>query len=222
MWAVGSVQPSSVDHMIAPPLTAERLLEGLSPKSDFRDGILGDLAEEFAERAESEGAAAAKRWYYREAVGVAPHLLYALVRSLRFHDVRRLAKVFFGSYFLVMVLITVLHAMIRGTLETLGIPVEFFARTPRGNYAAGDLALVAPIAFLYGFFAASLDKKTPLASAILFGMFWASLSSVLALIFSTGAPMWYLIGGTSLTLAGTTVGGMIQVRYTPFEAAADS
>ena len=47
--------------MIAPPLTAERLLEGLSAKTDFRDGILGDLAEEYAERVASDGDEAARR-----------------------------------------------------------------------------------------------------------------------------------------------------------------
>jgi len=208
--------------MIAPPLTVERVLEGLSAKSDFRDGILGDLAEEFAERAESEGEAAAKRWYYREAVGVAPHLFYAWVRSLRFREVRRLVNVIFGSYFLVVVLVTVLQAMIRGTLETLGVTVDYLARSSSGDSPSYSLALVAPIALMYGYCAASLDKKTPLASAILFGIVWALLSIVLTLTFSTSVPMWYLIGGTSLTLVGTTAGGMLQVRNARFSSAVSS
>jgi hypothetical protein len=69
--------------MIAPPITVERLLEALGTKTDFRDGLLGDLAEEFALRAEREGAPATRRWYYRESIRATPHLLRDWARGLR-------------------------------------------------------------------------------------------------------------------------------------------
>lgn len=79
--------------MIAPPVTVERLLEALSTKTDFRDNILGDLAEEFALLLEREGAAAARRWYYRESIRTTPHLLRDWARGLRAPDVRHLADI---------------------------------------------------------------------------------------------------------------------------------
>jgi hypothetical protein len=52
--------------MIAPPRLAQRWLEWrLHP--DERHEILGDLSEEFQHRVVRAGAAAARRWYWRQA-----------------------------------------------------------------------------------------------------------------------------------------------------------
>jgi hypothetical protein len=45
-----------------PPRAAERLLALSLPPAD-RHAVLGDLCEEFLDRADRDGAAAARRWY---------------------------------------------------------------------------------------------------------------------------------------------------------------
>jgi hypothetical protein len=59
----------------APPRLAERLLTwSLAP--DERAAVLGDLAEEFSERADWTGEPAARRWYWHQALtSIAPNAL---------------------------------------------------------------------------------------------------------------------------------------------------
>jgi len=53
-----------------PPKAAERLLEkGLGTSSASRS-IVGDLNEDFQEIVQRRGAAAARRWYWREALAL--------------------------------------------------------------------------------------------------------------------------------------------------------
>ncbi|NOT09268.1 MAG: hypothetical protein HOP28_13815, partial [Gemmatimonadales bacterium] len=58
---------------MTPPLLARWVLARLLPAAD-RDFFLGDLAEEYAEHAETEGIAAARRWYRRQAIHSLPPL----------------------------------------------------------------------------------------------------------------------------------------------------
>jgi len=201
--------------MIAPPLTAERLLEGLSAKTDFRDGILGDLAEEYAERVASDGDEAARRWYHREAVRAAPHLLLDWGRSLRPREVRRLVNVLFASYFLVTVLVGFLMMLLQIAFQSLGVPTGFLVLVPRPAIPVIGLALGAVTALLAGYFAASLDKKTPLASAIVLGFLWATPSVVASIVADSGESAWYRVAATAVIIVCTTVGGMLQIRNTP-------
>lgn len=58
----------------------ERILQNLGAHLEFTDSILGDLAEQRANLAIVHGAAAAQRWYVREAWRSAPHLLWNAVQ----------------------------------------------------------------------------------------------------------------------------------------------
>jgi hypothetical protein len=65
-----------------PPRWTEKLLTSLGAQPSYRDAVLGDLTEEFVIRAEEQGVIAARRWYRREALRAAPHLLGNWARSL--------------------------------------------------------------------------------------------------------------------------------------------
>jgi uncharacterized membrane protein len=203
--------------MIAPPLTVERLLEGLSARSSFRDGILGDLAEEFAERAESDGVTSARRWYNREALRAAPHLLLDWARSLRLRDARRLMNVLVASYFLTTTLFAVIVMMVQSSLETLGISTGLLAGSPQRASHATELALGVVAATLAGYCAASLDKRTPLASSILLGVLWSSVGTAMMVILHTGQSLWYFLAAAIVMVVGTTAGGMLQIRNARFD-----
>lgn len=58
----------------------ERALHSIGADPAFVDAVLGDLAEERAERTVSQGARAAQLWYAREALRSMPHLVASAVR----------------------------------------------------------------------------------------------------------------------------------------------
>ncbi len=75
----------SMFTMLRPSMTPKgdrtsSVLEALGFDADFVDAIVGDLAEEFAERAGRDGAARARLWYARELLRSTPHMLAAAVR----------------------------------------------------------------------------------------------------------------------------------------------
>jgi|SRR5688500_1987509 len=49
--------------MTRPPRLAEAILESLGAQPEFRDDVLGDLAEELAIRSAWDGEREARRWY---------------------------------------------------------------------------------------------------------------------------------------------------------------
>jgi DNA-binding transcriptional LysR family regulator len=96
------------------PRRAELILEALGADTDFRDAVIGDLAEEFALRASWDGPLAARRWYYRESLRVAPYLLRDWWRGLKRKDVGHFAGVIVGSSLLVIALEALLQLAVRG------------------------------------------------------------------------------------------------------------
>ncbi|HEX6600443.1 MAG TPA: hypothetical protein VF034_14095, partial [Gemmatimonadaceae bacterium] len=59
----------------------ERLLHLLGADAAFVDAVLGDLAEERAERTITDGARSARRWYVSEALRSLPHLVASAFRG---------------------------------------------------------------------------------------------------------------------------------------------
>lgn len=66
---------------VSVPSRAESLLHLLGAGSPLAEDIIGDLAEEYAERRARDGDAAARRWYAREALRSTPHLLRTALTS---------------------------------------------------------------------------------------------------------------------------------------------
>lgn len=64
----------------ASALVAEHVLLALGGDSAFIADLLGDLSEEYTHRAAHDGVYAARRWYVREVVRSAPHLVWDAVR----------------------------------------------------------------------------------------------------------------------------------------------
>ncbi|MEO8622388.1 MAG: hypothetical protein ABI625_15055 [bacterium] len=87
-------EPVQTHAMIVGPLsTAEWLLHAIGGETAFTDSVLGDLAEEYAMRAERDGARTARLWYAREALRSAPHLLQSAIRHGTPHARTRIATV---------------------------------------------------------------------------------------------------------------------------------
>ena len=201
--------------MTTRPLIVERLLEGLSPATPFRDAIIGDLAEEFRQRAESDGPGSARAWYYREAVRLVPHLLSASLRSFRGGDLPQLANVLLMS--LVLSALTLFFALLTGTsvMSALGYTAKTTADGPVGLVmTAIGLVAVGVSSIVGGAVAASLDRRTPFATAVMSGIFYLTANVSLSLL----APRVILPPraiNEVVIVVGAIIGGVLRARATP-------
>lgn len=197
--------------MTAPPRTAELVLESLGASAQFRDPLLGDLAEGFAHRVEREGVGPARRWYYREALRTAPHMLREGLGQLHTRDVRHIAGVVFAAYCLVLML-GFLASMVAGAiLATWDIAPTRFARHDDPFFYLG-YALGFALTMLGGVIAAWLDERTPLLSALALGTMWAGLG-IASMALVNGADIgWMRVIAPLTTVAGATLGGVLRIR----------
>jgi hypothetical protein len=197
--------------MIAPPRTAELILEALGAQPEFRDAVLGDLAEEFALRAERDGISAARLWYYRESIRATPHLLRNWSRHLRARDVSHLAGVILTSYVFVLMPGVVLAMMVRSVMMALGVSSGFQLIHPESPLLpAIGLMLGVLSTMTGGYIAAWLHARAPMVGALALGVVWSCASlSLIAIVGS--APTWYQFGAPLVVVVGTTVGGMLRV-----------
>lgn len=200
--------------MTQPPHIAEALLRSLGARSGFCEPLLGDLAEGFATRVDRDGIDSARRWYWRETICAAPHLLADWRRSLRVPDIRHLAGVVLTSYVFMAMFVFLSVALAQGAADALGS----ISRMPAYQFSRVQLvALWLPVAIAStvfgGYIAAWLDKRAPLASAIALGLTWAAISLVVGGI-TRGheVPLWYWLFAAALQVVGPTVGGLLCVR----------
>jgi hypothetical protein len=198
--------------VIAPPRVAELLLESLGAQTDFRDSLLGDLAEEFALRVERDGIGAARRWYYRESIRATPHLLRDWARALRPRDLSHLAGVVLSSYVFLVMLAGFLAAVVRSAMVALGVPLDLLllrAGHPVLLHAIG-LPLGAVGAVMGGYIAAWLHDRAPLVSALALGVVWSCVDlSVLTIV--GGTPARYQFAVPVVVVVGTATGGALRV-----------
>ena len=205
--------------MTAPPRKIERLLAGLGAKPDFRNAVLGDLAEEFASRTESDGVESATRWYRREALRAAPHLLGSWLRGARLGDVGHIAGVIATAYTGMAGIALVLGGVIVGVVQALGYQTRLL---PWSNPVTSSLLLSCLLLFgavfsaLGGYLAAWLDSRAPLVTAATFGTLLLLGASVLPHMFavpvSNRFPTWYLAAVPIVEFLGTVLGGILRVR----------
>ncbi len=205
--------------MSAPPATIERVLEALSAKTDFRDGILGDLAEEFELRAARGGEVAARRWYIAEALRSAPHLVVDWARGLRKPDLLHLAKVVFASFVLAATLLFFVELSLETVANIVGVTPMMLTSTifapPAPMLRLGMLAIGA---LTGGCIAAWLDDKAPLVSAIALGALWTCAIVTAAFVGRSGVPAWYAPIAALILISGTAFGGVLYIRAEPSPA----
>jgi hypothetical protein len=205
--------------MIAPPRTTERLLAGLGAKPDFRNAVLGDLAEEFASRVDTDGIESATRWYRREAARAVPHLLGSWLRGVRLGDVGHIAGVIATAYTGMVITFGILGGAIIGVVRTLGYQGDLLPSLP---ILASTAFLSCMMLFggvwgaVAGYLSAWLDSRAPLVTAATFGALILLAQFVARHVFGgpllAPYPTWYLTGAPFLAFVGTIVGGILRVR----------
>lgn len=187
------------------PRKAERLLEALGADTDFRDSVVGDLAEEFGIRLQSDGPGAARRWYYRESLRVAPYLLHDWCRHLRWSHLGYFANVVLWSSLAAIVLdlsvrlgVSTLLLLTGGvTLDELPHSVGFVALMLAWTLIDGAGA---------GYVAARIGRRAPLPSALLVALTW------MGLMIRSGwhvVPSWFLAVNVIMMVSGVIAGGAV-------------
>ena len=158
------------------PRVLERALEALGAEREFCEGVVGDLAEEFAIRATCDGVAVARRWYFRESLRVAPHLLRNWWHNVRARDVVNLASVIAISSAAMMAFETVI---VRIVAPAIGIPIEgrlidVMPQTPVGAFALSAMLVGWTLCdgAVAGYIAARVGRRAPSASALSCAAFW--------------------------------------------------
>jgi len=200
--------------MTRPPNGVEALLEALGAEREFRDGVLGDLAEEFAARADRDGSKTARRWYWREALRAAPHLLFNWSRRLGVRGGTRLVGVMVVAYASLLVLGLAVGGIGYAALRAVGAPTNY--RLPWDNPIAAALMLSAALALgvvisiLNGYLVARLDTEAPVASAVACGLAWGCIE-IIVVMFAHQFPMWYRLAIPIVVSTGTAAGGVIAV-----------
>jgi hypothetical protein len=203
------------------PRHAERALAALGADRDFCDAVLGDLAEEFAIRATWDGAQVARRWYYRESLRVAPHLLRSWWRGIRARGIAGLASAIAISSVAMMAFETV---VVRVIAPALGLPIEgrlidVTPQSPLGAFALSVMLVVwtSVDGAVAGFVAARVGRRAPLASAISCAAFWGVAmlwSNFIAL--RAPVPLSFRVFNTLALVGGVLIGGLIRSnRRTP-------
>jgi hypothetical protein len=206
----------------SPPRRVELLLEALGAAQGFRDEVIGDLAEEFSWRVERDGRAPARRWYYREALRVAPHLLTDWRRGVGRADVKRLGSVIALSYMCVVMLGMFGVLTVNSILLALRIAPEYPWSPGRGPLSFSTTALLLLVittqATIGGYVAATLERRAPLTTAMVLGLAWSALalaSRAISMPFTPPAshplPLWYQLAGIALLVVGASVGGAVRV-----------
>jgi hypothetical protein len=197
--------------MMEPPRTAELLLQSFGASTQYVEPLLGDLAEGFALRAGQEGVRSARRWYWREALRATPHVLREGVTSLHVRDVKHIAGVVLAAYFLVF-MVAFFASMVAGAvMSALQVIPGRFAQPGDPMFYVGYV-LGFGCTVLGGVFAAWLDERTPVLSALALGIVWASLSiGAMALGHGSGGA-WLRVVVPSMTVTGVMLGGFLRIR----------
>jgi hypothetical protein len=202
------------------PRVAESMLEALGADSDFRDDVIGDLAEEFATRLRIDGRIAARRWYLRESVRVAPYLLRDWWRRLERRDLGPLASVLIRSSAFLMLFERVAQPAMRAIAVALSGPHTILGARA-WPISAGTIAIPALMLLwtlgdgvLAGWVAARLSRRAPLPGALALAIAWGGVMTALNVVpgyhvAHTWVPLWFRATNVMMLSAGMIVGGVI-------------
>jgi hypothetical protein len=206
--------------MIAPPRTVELLLASIGAESQFRDLVIGDLSEEFAQRAERDGGSAARRWYYREALRATPHLAYSAVRRIGVKGFWYRLGIVATAYTMTLMVGLVVAGTAFGVARAMGVPMNVKLATPSPMVMLGLLVVNAGEGILGGYIAAYLDRYAPLVSATLFGVTMVTVALAAGVIATTvlhlpepvsPVRLWFRVLAMTNIVISAVVGGVLRV-----------
>jgi len=195
----------------SPPRAVERVLTALGADSEFSDTIVGDLAEEFVLRARWDGVTAARRWYCRECVRVAPYLLRDWWRGRRLLDAPHVIKAVAVSSLLV-------YGLEKMVARALAPAVLAWWRVVGQSpaYLGSMLCWTMLDGLLLGYLVARIGRRAPvvgtLAATGWWLTFWVGMNLLGGWRFDGSmGQLWYRALNPLMLCSGIMLGGLWRV-----------
>ena len=198
--------------MTTPPRFIESVLSALGATPEYRDLLIGDLAEELALRARYDGELAARRWYRREALRSIPHLLGNGLRDGGVRRIGQLLGIVLTAWTFVAITLGTTFVIVFRTI------IRFWPEYRQIAYGGPGWATlviigVSSTSFLGGLIAAWLNRRAPMTGAIALGVTWAATQLALIAIGRVGAPpFWFPVIVPTLMLGSAVAGGLFHMR----------
>jgi hypothetical protein len=202
-----------MSELLKPPVIPSAILNFFSTQPDF-PAVAGDMAEEFQQRAQSLGAAAAKLWYWRESFRNA----CALTAREMYRTPARTIVIAFGGLLAVSI-VTGLYVFISFYPRSVGIflggfqywdPMELVLNRSRRDLAL-LLQFIAP--FVMGWIGGRLLPGREWALALMFTFISACVALpaawylLVALRIVLPTPLWeFMIAAAALRVSGFWLG----------------
>jgi len=186
-----------------PPLAAETIVAGLIRDRDVQELVLGDFAEEWRDRAEIDGRSDADRWYWRETLRTAPHLVRLWWRESPWHRIAAVACIALLARILTLLLgnagVVLLLILLRNTGLSVG-PVAGL-----GMFALGFAVTGALIA--------RLVRRAPLMAIVaLLPLCIIVDADQLPLRSVFGSPMTLFLGTRLMALPALLTGALLVLQ----------
>ena len=194
--------------MMQPPRAVEALLSALGADPAFRDALLGDMNEELNARSARDGETAARWWYYGEAIRSTPHLARNGLAHATWTGARRVGRAMLTGIVGMYIFAFVFGGIARAFAQLSGFVWAVDLRHPTPALLAATFTLGAAASMLSGYFAAMMDDETPLVSAMMLALVWATIDTI-ALMLARQIYPWQ-IAVPVVPLLGATVGGMLR------------
>jgi len=203
--------------MSQPPRAVESILKGLGADPYLVDVILGDLAEEYAQRAAFDSEEEARRWYTTEALRSVPHLLRSALGRLRVGDVPRLVGNAVLAWLALLPVGLTIGVVFLGVMRLMGIDWAQTGGGILGNWTSIQLPFVIaamlamPLSgFAGGYVAGLLNRRAPLIGSAAFGAVWTSINVIAGLFAPSPLPTSYRIVALAMFNIAAIAGGLVR------------
>jgi hypothetical protein len=183
---------------------AGAILRILVADDEIREGVEGDLIEDYARIRASEGSRSAARQYWCELLVSAPHLLRASLAPPDAGVGLGAAMAIVGGYVTLVALVLWNEQMLR----IVGVRLDPENRSIMTLWLALDV--FAGIGA--GYVAAWLARRAPVASALALGLGCVVIGVLMALLGSFAGPLWYHVALQVVIVPATVTGGALRVR----------
>lgn len=197
--------------MSHPPRAVESILKGIGADPYLSEVVLGDLAEEYDQRATFDGEAEARRWYAGEALRSAPHLLRSAFERLRVGDVPRLIGNAFFAWLALLPIGATVYVIVATVLRVFGADWMIRPLPQSAGFIAFVMLSMPVSGFVGGYIAGWRNARTPLIGAAAFGVVLTCMNLIAGLFFPSPLPVSYRIAALAMFNVGAIVGGVARV-----------
>jgi len=198
--------------MIVTSRFVESILCALGATPEYRDLVVGDLAEELALRTAQDGMAVARRWYVREAFRAVPHLLGDGLRNAGYRGIGHLLGLVLTTWALVTITVGPALIILLGIVTPIW-PEFLPLAQDASRWPAFAIMAASATALVGGAIAAALHRPAPLQAALAFGTACAVTEFVLESVGLAGhGAFWFPFVVPPVMFIAAVAGGLFYLR----------